>query len=111
MRYVCASLLLAQGLDLKVIQEILGHITITISRPIRTRQRAGQYRLVFYSSNGSEPPHVHVTSATEEAKFWLEPLSVPGSTAVSAHELRQIESIVSDNREQLLRGWHEYFDG
>ena len=31
LRHACASLLLAQGLDLKVIQEILGHSTITIT--------------------------------------------------------------------------------
>ena len=72
--------------------------------------RFGPYRLAFYSSNGSEPPHVHVISVTGQAKFWLQPLSLARSTAVSARELRQIESIVSDNREQLLRSWHEYFD-
>jgi hypothetical protein len=31
LRHACASLLLAQGLDLKVIQEVLGHSTITIT--------------------------------------------------------------------------------
>jgi integrase len=31
LRHACASLLLAQGLDLKVISEILGHSTITIT--------------------------------------------------------------------------------
>lgn len=31
LRHACASLLLAQGLDLKVIQDILGHSTITIT--------------------------------------------------------------------------------
>ncbi len=35
LRHACASLLLAQGVDLKVIQEILGHSTIR-SRPIFT---------------------------------------------------------------------------
>ena len=71
--------------------------------------RVGSYRLAFYSSNGSEPPHVHVISA-RQAKFWLDPLCLARSVAISARELRQIESIVSDNREQLLRSWHEYFD-
>ena len=72
--------------------------------------RVGPYRLAFYSSNGVEPPHVHVISATGQAKFWLDPISVARSVAVTARELRQIESIVRDNREQLLRSWHEYFD-
>lgn len=72
--------------------------------------RLGPYRLAFYSSNGSEPPHVHVISATGHAKFWLDAVGLARSTSVSPRELRQIESIVSDNREQLLRSWHEYFD-
>jgi hypothetical protein len=72
--------------------------------------RVGPYRLAFYSSNGSEPPHVHVISATGQAKFWLDPVNLARSVGASARELRQIESIVRDNREQLLRSWHEYFD-
>ena len=72
--------------------------------------RLGQYRFAFYSSNGSEPPHVHVISATGQAKFWLDSVGLARSVGLSARELRQVESIVSDNREQLLRSWHEYFD-
>jgi hypothetical protein len=72
--------------------------------------RIGPYRLAFYSSNGSEPPHVHVISATSQAKFWLSPVILARSVGASARDLRQIESIVRDNREQLLRSWHEYFD-
>jgi len=66
--------------------------------------------LAFYSSNGSEPPHVHVISPTGQAKFWLDPVVLARSVGLSARELRQVESIVKDNREQLLRSWHEYFD-
>ena len=72
--------------------------------------RVGPYRLAFYSSNGSEPPHVHVISPTGQAKFWLDPGGLARSTGVPTRELRQMESIVSDNREHLLRRWHEYFD-
>jgi Domain of unknown function (DUF4160) len=72
--------------------------------------RVGSYRLAFYSSDGSEPPHVHIISAEGQAKFWLDPISLARSTAVSPHELRRIEAIVSDNRGRLLRSWHEYFD-
>ncbi len=72
--------------------------------------RLGSYRLAFYSSNGSEPPHVHVISPTGQAKFWLDPVVLARSVGLSARELRQVESIVKDNREQLLRSWHEYFD-
>jgi hypothetical protein len=72
--------------------------------------RIGPYRLAFYSSNGSEPPHVHVISPTGQAKFWLDPIRLARSVGVSARELRQMESIVADNRDPLLRSWNEYFD-
>jgi hypothetical protein len=72
--------------------------------------RVGSYRLAFYSSNGSEPPHVHVVSPTGQAKFWLDPVALARSVGLSARELRHVESIVRDNHEQLLGRWHEYFD-
>ena len=62
------------------------------------------------SPNTKAKYRLHVERDDCEAKFWLDPLCLARSVAISARELRQIESIVSDNREQLLRSWHEYFD-
>jgi hypothetical protein len=72
--------------------------------------RVGGYRLAFYSTDGSEPLHVHVISPAGQAKFWLDPVSLARSAGVSARELRLMESTVLDNVEQLRRSWHEYFD-
>ena len=44
LRHACASLLPAQGLDLKVIQEILGHSTITITANLYTHVMTGLKR-------------------------------------------------------------------
>jgi integrase len=44
LRHACASLLLAQGLDLKVIQEILGHNTITIAADLYAHVMMGAKR-------------------------------------------------------------------
>ena len=44
LRHACASLLLAQGLDLKVIQEILGHSTITITADLYAHVMMGAKR-------------------------------------------------------------------
>jgi integrase len=44
LRHSCASLLLAQGLDLKVIQEVLGHSTITITANLYTHVLMGLKR-------------------------------------------------------------------
>ena len=84
-------------------------LKLSIERLMPTVLRVGPYRLAFYSSNGSEPPHVHLISPTGQVKFWLDPVSLR-SVGVSPRELRQMESIVSDNREHLVRTWHEYFD-
>lgn len=43
------------------------------------------------------------------AKFWLNPVSLARNHGFSARELRQIERIVQENRQQLLEGWNEYF--
>ena len=44
LRHACASLLLAQGLDLKVIQDILGHSTITITADLYAHVMMGAKR-------------------------------------------------------------------
>jgi integrase len=44
LRHACASLLLAQGLDLQVFQEILGHSTITITADLYAHVMMGAKR-------------------------------------------------------------------
>jgi hypothetical protein len=34
----------------------------------------GPYSFLFFSSDGSEPPHVHVRRERRIAKFWLDPV-------------------------------------
>jgi hypothetical protein len=77
---------------------------------VPTVLRAGAYRLFFYSSDRSEPPHVHVSRDDGAAKFWLSPVALQKSTGFSRVELARIESIVEERRDDLLRSWHEYFD-
>ena len=36
----------------------------------------GPYRFFFYSSDGDEPPHVHVKRDDCAAKYWIEPLRI-----------------------------------
>ncbi len=67
------------------------------------------YRLYFYSHEPNEPPHVHVDRDNLSAKFWLNPVSLAYNRGFSARELRQVERIVRENRQQLLEDWNEYF--
>ena len=72
--------------------------------------RVGPYRFFFYSSDGSEPPHVHVERDQNTAKFWLTPIRLQNSGGFRGHELNRIQRIIEDHREALLRSWHEYFN-
>jgi len=38
--------------------------------------RHGGHRFVFFSNEGNEPPHVHVETAENHAKFWLDPVAL-----------------------------------
>ena len=37
---------------------------------------AGLNPLFFFSREGNEPPHIHVESAENAAKFWLRPVTL-----------------------------------
>lgn len=71
--------------------------------------RFGPYRFYFYASDGAEPAHVHVERDDETAKFWLDPVRLQSSGGYSRRELNQIQRMVQENRDQLLRSWNEFF--
>lgn len=67
------------------------------------------YRFYFYSHEPNEPPHVHIDRDELSAKFWLEVVRLARNRGFTARELRQLESIVAENREKFLEAWYEYF--
>lgn len=71
--------------------------------------REGPYRFYFYSHEANEPPHVRVDRDTQTAKFWLEPVGLALNLGFGASELRRLESIVTEHREELLEAWNGYF--
>ena len=73
--------------------------------------RSGPYRFFFYSGDRSEPPHIHAVRNNEEAKFWLQPVALAANSGFAAKELRNVEAIVVENQELLLRSWNEFFAG
>jgi hypothetical protein len=70
----------------------------------------GPYRLFFYSSDGTEPPHVHVRRDRASAKFWLSPVRLAAARGFDDHEERKVFRIVESHEEQILEAWHGYFD-
>lgn len=69
----------------------------------------GPYSFLFFSSDGPEPPHIHVRRDRQLAKFWLEPISLSKNRGFSEHELRQVAQLVVKHRETLMEAWHDYF--
>jgi len=74
-----------------------------------TIRRIGGARFFFYSNEGIEPPHIHVQQAGSLAKFWLDPVSLVSSSGLRAHELRRLERLVVENRQEFLEAWREFF--
>jgi integrase len=72
LRHACASLLLAQGLDLKVIQEVLGHSTITITGDLYAHVLMGLKRRAAERMDallGPEPAACERTAAPATRRF------------------------------------------
>lgn len=73
--------------------------------------RIGPYRFFFYAGDRDEPPHMHVERDDNTAKFWLDPVRLQNSGGLRGAEINRIQKLVEENQEDLLRSWHEYFNG
>ncbi|MGJ0561153.1 DUF4160 domain-containing protein [Methylocystis sp.] len=67
------------------------------------------YRFFFYSADGWEPAHIHVTKDNREAKIWLENVSVAVNMGFTAQDLNEIVKKTREERESFLRSWNDYF--
>jgi hypothetical protein len=67
--------------------------------------RIGPYRFHFYSREGNEPPHIHVTREEMEAKFWLRPVVLASNHGFAKAELVRIEQLVDEHCQKLLEAY------
>ena len=68
------------------------------------------FRFFFYS-NDHTPIHVHVRKGTGEAVFEVENVVVlRESVGLKTQELARAECLAEEQRELIIRMWHEYFD-
>ena len=74
-----------------------------------TVMQIGQYRFLFFSNENHEPAHIHVKASGDEAKFWLEPVRLATNHGFRAHELNEIERLITQHHAQLVEAWNEYF--
>jgi hypothetical protein len=71
--------------------------------------RVKGYRFFFFSLEGHEPPHIHVSHAERFAKFWLDPVSLVKSRGFRSNELSEIQKVVEEHQDSLMEKWNEYF--
>lgn len=66
------------------------------------------FRFYFYSNEGTEPPHVHVTGKGGEMKIWLKPILVDVAFRVSPKDQKLILSIIKENHRTIVEEWNEF---
>lgn len=69
--------------------------------------RENGFRFFFWSNEGNEPAHIHITKGDGNAKYWLEPMICDFIKGFNQGEKRQIEQIITDNHQFLLNAWNE----
>jgi hypothetical protein len=74
-----------------------------------TIRREGRYRFYFFSGDLDEPRHVHVDADDSTAKFWLAPVSLHYNIGFTPRDLRGIERIVTEHRQEFVEAWDAYF--
>jgi hypothetical protein len=72
--------------------------------------KTGPHRFFFFSKENHEPPHVHVETAENAAKFWLAPVSLAWAVGYNSKELRQIRELVEERAAFFLEKWNEHFN-
>ena len=60
------------------------------------------FKFRFYSSDGNEPPHMHVIRGEAEAKIWLQPVVVEYNRRHSTSELNRILRLTRQHQTHLL---------
>ena len=71
--------------------------------------RAGGCRFFFFSRE-EDRPHVHVTCADGEAKFWLEPsVELAQNFRLNDRQLRAIAALVHEHEDTIRRAWRDHF--
>jgi hypothetical protein len=66
------------------------------------------FKFFFYTDEGNEPPHVHVSRQGEEAKFWISPVRFASNDGLSAKELAKARKLVIQHEQQLKDKWDEH---
>ena len=92
-----------------MLQRTMAPIWTTALAKSPTILRKDGFRLLFFPRE--EPrPHVHVTCADGEAKFWLEPkIELAQNWSLDRRKLRAAEALIRENEYEIRSAWRDYF--
>ncbi len=75
-----------------------------------TIYRVKGYRFFFFSNEIGELPHIHIESAENYAKFWLDTIDIARNIGYNERELNAIRKIIEQQRDFFMRSWNDYFN-
>ena len=65
----------------------------------------------FYSNEGNEPMHIHISKDNAAAKYWIEPdISEEYSYGFKVKERKVIRKLIIERRTEIIEKWNEYFE-
>lgn len=69
------------------------------------------FSFFFYSNEGNEPIHIHISKDKSEAKYWLKPeISEEYSYGFKVKERKAIKKLILERRAEIIKKWYEYFE-
>ena len=76
---------------------------------VPTVLRIGPWRFHFYSDEGSELVHIHVTDGSNSAKIWVDPVRLQYNRGFGQKDINTIVLAVQDNKAMIMEAWNDYF--
>src|SRR5438445_454016 len=73
----------------------------------RVTQGQSTRAFCFSSSEGQEPPHVHVSKGDGTAKLWLVPVELAYTQGLTPAELRRVRELMREHASTFVERWHE----
>lgn len=73
------------------------------------------YTFYFWSNEGNEPPHVHVSKGQQVAnstKFWITRDGIKlahNNSKIPQKDLKKIERYILANQDTILAQWYRFF--
>ncbi|NTE85198.1 DUF4160 domain-containing protein [Agrobacterium rubi] len=67
------------------------------------------YKFRFYSSDGAEPPHVHIVKGKLSAKVWLMSMEIAYNHGYNNREVAEFLARIDESRADWMEKWNEFF--